>query len=187
MGLLRKFSNRVEYFNPDYRRQVGDFGMRIANLVEYLSSGTDEIVVFCIGTDRATGDSLGPWVGTLLERYNSTFHVMGTLQSPIHALNLGENIEALYHNFESPTVIAIDAALGMSRDVGLATLSTAPLRPGIGVNKKLPAIGDISITGIVNVSGKPGMQLLQNTRLYSVHRLTEFIVASLLYASDLIS
>jgi DNA-binding LacI/PurR family transcriptional regulator len=50
------------------------------------------IVFVCIGTDRSTGDSLGPIVGTLLEEKGlRTFYVYGTLDEPIHAVNLSEN------------------------------------------------------------------------------------------------
>jgi putative sporulation protein YyaC len=65
----------------------------------------------------------------------------------------------------------------------MITLSNAPLYPGIGVNKKLPAIGDISITGIVNLSGKPGMSLLQSTRLYTVSNMARFISDAILSSS----
>ena len=52
--------------------------------------------IVCIGTDRSTGDSLGPLVGTMLqEKTLSHFHVYGTLEEPIHAVNLEEKINAI--------------------------------------------------------------------------------------------
>jgi len=38
--------------------------------------------------------------------------------------------------FINPYIIAIDASLGRKDHVGLITLGTGPLRPGLGVNKK---------------------------------------------------
>jgi len=49
----------------------------------------------------------------------------------------------------------------------------------VGVDKKLPAVGDLCITGIVNLSGFGGQMLLQTTRLSLVLELASFIVSGL--------
>ena len=49
-------------------------------------------VYLCIGSDRVTGDSLGPLVGTLLLKVQPTLPVIGTLTDPVHALNLNTQI-----------------------------------------------------------------------------------------------
>ena len=59
-------------------------------------------------------------------------------------------------------------------------------KPGAGVNKQLPEVGDIHITGIVNVSGFMEFFVLQNTRLNLVMKMAKTIAngiyqASLLY------
>ena len=42
-----------------------------------------EIIILCIGSDRITGDSLGPLIGYQLSPYCSRiFHVYGTLDEP---------------------------------------------------------------------------------------------------------
>ena len=50
-----------------------------------------------------------------------------------------------------------------------------PVKPGAGVNKELPAVGDIHITGIVNVSGFMEYFVLQNTRLHLVMKMAKTI------------
>ncbi|MNI74428.1 hypothetical protein D3C76_1435500 [compost metagenome] len=47
--------------------------------------------------------------------------------------------------------------------------------PGLAVNKDLPAVGDLSITGIVNISGNFEFMVLQNTRLFTVMTLADTI------------
>jgi putative sporulation protein YyaC len=136
---------------------------------------SDDIVILCIGTDRATGDCLGPLVGEHLKRLLPTLPVYGTLENPIHALNLEGTMETIYEQFDEPFIIAIDASLGVPEHIGYATVSTSPLVPGKGVNKKLPAIGNLSITGIVNVAGFPNSILLQSTRLHIVMTLANCI------------
>ena len=133
------------------------------------------IIVLCIGTDRATGDCLGPLVGDYLKSMLPNLPVFGTLAHPVHALNLEETISQIYETYDNPFIIAVDASLGVPEHIGYATLSSSPLIPGKGVNKKLPAIGNISITGIVNVAGFPNSVLLQSTRLHTVVTLANCI------------
>lgn len=187
MNILQRKNKPTEYFNPRELSSHSRLGYRLSSLLCDACNAGNDIVVLCIGTDRATGDSLGPIVGSILSENSSSFKIYGTLRQPVHALNLKEYIHRIYSEHASPTVIAIDASLGSQSDVGLITLSCTPLLPGIGVNKKLPAIGDISITGIVNMSGKTGLSLLQSTRLYTVMNMSEYIAKALLFADKLSS
>ena len=51
------------------------------------------IAFACIGTDRSTGDALGPLVGQrLLKLGFDRTPVIGTLEEPLHALNLEERL-----------------------------------------------------------------------------------------------
>jgi putative sporulation protein YyaC len=155
-------------------------------LVSTLPVSTTErpIVFVCIGTDRSTGDSLGPLVGTLLEekRMNS-FHVYGTLEDPIHAVNLEEKLEEIKAKHFNPIIIAIDACLGRLKSVGFIQLANGPVKPGAGVNKELPSVGDYHITGIVNVSGFMEYFVLQNTRLNLVLKMAKVIANGIFQAS----
>ncbi|HWQ70704.1 MAG TPA: spore protease YyaC [Desulfitobacteriaceae bacterium] len=134
------------------------------------------VLILCIGTDRSTGDSLGPLIGTKLNSYNlPQLYVLGTLKHPVHATNLRENILHIEKSFVNPFVIAIDACLGRLDSVGYITLAQGPLKPGTGVHKELPAIGEAHLTGIVNVGGFMEYLVLQNTRLGVVWEMAEII------------
>lgn len=57
------------------------------------------IVVVCLGTDRSTGDSLGPIAGSSLRKFRSSlFDLFGTLEEPVHAMNLDTTLEQIYSN-----------------------------------------------------------------------------------------
>ncbi|WP_138494321.1 spore protease YyaC [Paenibacillus pinistramenti] len=141
------------------------------------------IIVVCIGTDRSTGDCLGPLVGTALSKFDHhLFHLYGTLEQPVHAMNLQETLTLINQTYYNPFIIGIDACLGQSSSVGCIQIVEGPLRPGAGVNKELPPVGDIHLTGIVNVGGFMEYFVLQNTRLSLVMRLSE-VIASSLYAA----
>mgnify|MGYP001190510880 CR=1 FL=1 len=138
-----------------------------------------DLVVVCIGTDRSTGDALGPLVGTHLVRACRDLHVYGTLSEPVHAMNLTETMNRIALEHRNPYIIAVDACLGQIASVGTIQFFHGPLRPGAGVHKDLPAVGDVHITGVVNVGGFMEYFVLQNTRLSLVFAMAEVIAESL--------
>lgn len=138
------------------------------------------ISLVCIGTDRATGDALGPLVGRTLTALRLPVRIYGTLKQPVGANNL---VEALADaEARDDFVIAVDASLGQSADVGKITAWRGALRPGTGVGKTLPALGDVSILGCVNVNALSPMQVLQCTRLDTVMEMADVIAYGLSYA-----
>ncbi|MDN3956690.1 spore protease YyaC [Sporolactobacillus laevolacticus] len=140
------------------------------------ASGTSPIVIVCIGTDRSTGDALGPLVGSYLEKHNlPDAYVYGTLEKPVHAVNLNETLALIEASYKKPFIIGIDACLGKLQSVGNITVSEGPVLPGAGVKKQLVPVGDINITGIVNISGFMEYSVLQNTRLHVVMSLSQVI------------
>ena len=142
------------------------------------------IVFVCIGTDRSTGDSLGPLVGSILaEKELQSFYVYGTLDEPIHAVNLADKLLEINTIHANPYIIGIDACLGRIKNVGVIQVGNGPVKPGAGVNKDLPAVGDIHITGIVNVSGFMEFFVLQNTRLNLVMKMAKTIASGIVQAS----
>lgn len=136
----------------------------------------DDIIILCIGTDRATGDSLGPLIGHKLSTINYPgVHIYGTLEQPVHAKNLQETMADIESKHIHPLIIAIDACLGKIEHIGRIGFGKGTIKPGAGVNKKLPEVGDFYITGIVNFSGIMDMVILQNTRLNLVMKMADFI------------
>lgn len=152
-------------------------GRTLRNLIiDHPKSGCP-VVLLCIGTDRSTGDSLGPLIGYKLSRRKPrNLTIYGTLEDPVHAVNLEETLHTIKKKHPGALIIAVDASLGTGSHIGYVTLGTGSLKPGIGVNKKtLPEAGDIFITGIVNFSGMLDHLLLQSTRLATVMRLADCI------------
>lgn len=176
----QEFSSlKIPHTDPEIHSAI------IHRLLYHLSSGvqTRPLIIVCIGTDRSTGDCLGPLVGTSLSRFNSSiFHLYGTLDEPVHAMNLKETLTMIHEQHDNPYIIGIDACLGQSASVGSIQVSDGPLRPGAGVHKELPPVGDIHVTGIVNVGGFMEYFVLQNTRLSLVMRLSD-IIANCLYSA----
>lgn len=138
-------------------------------------------VFVCIGSDRVTGDSLGPMIGSELKRaFLDRIPVYGTLEMPIHALNLSPVLDAVRVHHKNDILIAIDASLGTPEHQGYITMGKGSLAPGAGVQKDLENIGDIFITGIVGPSGRYSHLTLQTTRLSAVVPMARQISAGIL-------
>lgn len=143
-------------------------------------AGNRPISVVCIGTDRATGDALGPLVGRILSSLRLPVRVFGTIKNPVGANNLAEIVAEL--EVAGDFVVAVDASLGGMDDVGRITAWSGPLRPGAGVGKTLPAVGELAILGCVNIGALAPMQVLQCTRLDTVLEMADVIAYALSYA-----
>lgn len=141
-------------------------------------------IYLCIGSDRVTGDSLGPLVGTLLLKTHPNLPVLGTLASPVHALNLNDTLTYLRERFSGHPVVAIDASLGTRAHQEYFTIGPGSLEPGAGVNKILGCAGDLYITGIVAPAGPLSQLTLQTVRLSLVLTLATTISAAILTAEE---
>ena len=123
------------------------------NITNYLKIRKITPVIICIGSDRVIGDCLGPLVGELLtNKYNVKCFVYGTLSTPITALNLISTINFIKNNHALQPIIAIDSCIGKIEEVGNIKVLPHGLFPGSASGKKLPLVGDISITANVSHS-----------------------------------
>lgn len=148
------------------------------DFILYKKDNYEDIILLCIGTDRATGDCLGPLCGHKLENityFNSRIKLYGTLNKPVHAKNLTEVIEKIKVNHKNPLVIAIDACLGRTEHIGFIIVKEGGINPGAAFNKGLPKVGDISIAGIVDEAGDLEVKTISNTRLNVVMQLADII------------
>jgi len=136
----------------------------------------NDVVFVCVGTDRFTGDCLGPLVGDMLQAKGIP-NVYGTIDQPVHAINIAEVLDVVARNHPEACVIGIDASLGRAKSVGQIAFWDKALEPGSGVGKDLPPVGQYAITGVVNVSGFNEHVVLANTRLSLVWSLAESIVS----------
>lgn len=141
------------------------------------------LIIVCIGSDRSTGDSLGPLVGEnlkFLTRENLTIY--GNLENPVHAKNISSVMTKIQNSYINPYIIAVDACLGSLQNVGNIIVESVPLCPGTALKKDLPKIGNLSITGVVNISGSMEFMVLQNTRLFTVMQIANTISKGLYHS-----
>ena len=151
------------------------------NAEKEMSCGIEEVLRYrtpifvCIGSDLVLGDSLGPLVGTLLRKKNKNALIYGTLNYPITAREINYAREYIKTAHPNSLIVSIDAAVGTEDDIGLIKIKDSGIKPGLGVDKDIEEIGDISIIGIVASKSKNHNNLYNLTRLNLVYKLAETI------------
>jgi len=109
-----------------------------------------QTVVVCIGSDKVSGDMLGPLVGSSLrEEYGLGCPVYGAVGESVNGRNLAEYLAMLRDRHPAASVIAVDAALGKADDVGTIRLKRGGIRAGGAMEKPHGRVGDVGIVGVV--------------------------------------
>jgi putative sporulation protein YyaC len=97
------------------------------------------------------------------------------LSKPVTAHEVKYINEFVKRTHPQSTIIAIDAAVGASGDIGLIKLTNKGLKPGSGTNKHLARVGDVSIMGIVAEKTMFNYSLFSSTRLNIVCKMADII------------
>lgn len=146
--------NQTEHFSTEvsalipYNHRLTPYLIRDA-LYSLIPDGTEHIYVAGIGSNRISGDSLGPFVGTLLDDlFPDHLTVLGNLKLPLDCTS----IESKVTNMTLPEgcfVVAIDSVLGNEKTINSIVVQEGHIKPGKGLGHNLPPIGDCSVMGVV--------------------------------------
>lgn len=179
MEFITKKKVRNRYFAPE-SSEIPFFTHMLEKQILNRKKNGESLLLLCIGTDKITGDCLGPLVGSKLIKSSFPFPVYGTLQSPVHAGNLYETLSLIRKNHSHPFILVIDAAVGPSSHIGLVSLSNSSLFPGKGIHRPLFPVGNISVTGIISEAASCCEETLPFTSLYLVDTIADFIAKGIL-------
>lgn len=132
-------------------------------------------VLICVGSDLVLGDSLGPLVGTLLKEKGVDAYIYGTLNTPVTAKEISTAKTQITKTHPNSITVAIDAAVGDPADVGIIRVVNQGLKPGLGVNKNLDTLGNVSIIGVVASRSDNNYNLFNLTHLNLVYTMANKI------------
>ena len=115
-----------------------------------------ETVVICIGSDKVSGDMLGPLVGSALrDEYDLPCPVYGAVGESVNGVNLDSYVRMIERRHKGAALIAVDAALGKEEDVGKIRLKRGGVKAGGAMARKSDPVGDLGIVGIVAKESAP--------------------------------
>ncbi|MFC0295984.1 spore protease YyaC [Geobacillus jurassicus] len=147
-------------------------------LFSLLPNDIRRLTVVCIGSNRINGDSLGPFVGTLLENvYPDHLTVIGTLKRPVDATNI-QRVHQQLPKEPNSYVLAVDSIVGPRPFVHTIAIRPGALAPGTALGHSLPSIGDISIMGVI-MEDSADIDTLPYTNLHIVYQMAKAIALGL--------
>ena len=94
--------------------------------------------------------------------------VYGTLTRPVTALNLKDAVKHIKDAHGDKKVLAIDSSVGRLGDVGKIRIAFGSIAPGSADGKKLPKVGDVSITATVTDPRKTPLSAVRLGTVYSL-------------------
>lgn len=143
-GIKRSIAKRKKK-NPITLREHSN---NLIDLIKVLNKDNKDIIVYCIGSAKVEGDSVGPKVGSLLSTLNVPAIVVGTLDEPMTAVSIKDMLKR--YPSDGKFAISIDASLsGKKKSKGTITIKDGGINPGSALGKTISPIGDISVYGNV--------------------------------------
>lgn len=168
--MIRK---KVNYNSPFAYYEIAN------SLLNYIK---DDTVIICIGTDKCIGDCLGPLVGTLLKSKFFPLPIYGTINHPIHALNINNRLDEINELHPKSCILGIDACLGDVNSIGEIHTRDYAIHPGKGIGKNLPKVGVASIIGIVDSTSNSDYFSSHSIRLALILDMANVIANAIMLA-----
>ena len=111
----KKEDGKVNYYPAGNGFSPWQFGRNLRQLIEEAKrcEKKTEILFYVSAATVRPGDSLGPLIGYKLERLAGFERlVVGTLERPVHAVNLADTMREIRCLYPEHLVVAIDASIG---------------------------------------------------------------------------
>lgn len=162
-----------------YNNFVQDFSIVLREKIRDLE--ISKLIFLCIGTDRVIGDSFGPLVGYKLQylyKDEENIKVIGNLNNIICTHNILKIISEINNKYPDSFLIAIDAALSNTNNIGKVIVSKNSINVASGLDRKSIYVGDVSIKGVVSKNfnnPKYNFKLLQNTPLNLIMNMADAV------------
>lgn len=136
----------------------------------------ENLVFLCLGTTKIAGDSVGPKVGDRLRALGIKAYVYGNTLRQVTSINVEDYIAMLKKRHSEDRIIAIDAALGKSEDIGKIKITDSGIRPGGAFVKDRDRVGDTGILAVVGKADGDRLAQLKNVSYSLVDKLVDKIV-----------
>ena len=106
--------------------------------------------------------------------------MFGTLERPVHAMNLEDYVRVIQSCYHDCLVVAVDASVGNREHIGYLTLGKGPSKPGRRRQQGASGSGGVFLfTGIVGSCSSYDPLMLQSVRLSVVMRMADCISRSI--------
>lgn len=150
------------------------------SLVGQLKKLNQKPIILCIGSNKVIEDSLGPIVGhILITKFNIKTYVYGTLKRPVNAINIDFINNYIKKTHNEPKIIAVDASIGLFKQMGSITFKKGAIYPAIFAKKKLKPIGHLSFTAVTFGNAFRSKLLIKSYKAKIVLKMANIIATSI--------
>ncbi len=163
----------MERLSFDYKLKNTAF--YLAKTLEKYINGANNVVFVFVGSDCNVGDSLGPLCGSLIKNSGGKSFLYGSLNAPITAKEVPFVADFVKKMHPASVIVVVDAAVGKNEDFGLIKVQNEGIKPGLGVDKDLPLMGDVSIIGVLGEKMAKSDGTFKKTRVSTVYLMAEII------------
>ena len=109
-----------------------------------------KLLFLCIGSEKISGDCIGPIVGTLLkEKYRIPYPVLGTEDNSVNGANIRAYRDNIKKYFPDYKIIAVDSAVGDDKDLWTLKIREGGVRAGGALNPSVEYYGEVGILAVV--------------------------------------
>ncbi len=114
----------------------------VNNLNRKINVNKKDVLFICIGTKEIIWDSIGPRVGTYLNKKIGKEHVIGDIEN-----NICSNVDLINHypKMKDKFVVAIDSAISDEKLEGEIFITDNPIIMGKSLKQNKGIVGDIGI------------------------------------------
>ena len=103
-----------------------------------------KLLFLCIGSEKISGDCIGPIVGTLLkEKYRIPYPVLGTEDNSVNGANIRAYRDNIKKYFPDYKIIAVDSAVGDDKDLWTLKIREGGVRAGGALNPSVEYYGNV--------------------------------------------
>lgn len=131
-----------------------------------------KLLFLCIGSEKISGDCIGPIVGTLLkEKYRIPYPVLGTEDNSVNGANIRAYRDNIKKYFPDYKIIAVDSAVGDDKDLWTLKIREGGVRAGGALNPSVEYYGEV---GILAVVGSKSGNVLDNLLSAPYSKIVDF-------------
>lgn len=149
-----------------------DFDDFVKNLSRKIKIKKECLLFLCIGSNDIIWDSIGPLIGTNLQKKIDSKYVLGDIKNNI--INNKDLIDN-YSKIKGKYIIAIDSAISEEEIAGQIFVSNKPLIMGLGVNSIKGVVGNLSIKIAMCNSDKITRKYVDNLAKFIASGITQAI------------
>lgn len=137
-------------------------------------------VIICIGSDKISGDCVGPLTGVALrEKLNIKAFVYGTTENAVHGKNLAAYLAFIQSVHQNNPIIAVDACMSDCHRAGEIKVIKGGVHPQRALTRRKNPVGNLGVLAVVSKTSANPLSALMSVAIDDVEKLSNKVAFAL--------